>query len=194
VTVSNDFGCKAINNYNISEMFDVGVSSIKYINCPAPGIHMILHPIAGDMSQLNGNHCAAGVSGQVSMIVSGPLHYEGITSGALAPVANGDTLTWSIPDFGSVKIDSSFFAQFYVDTTAVLGSQICINVQVTPTNGDYNPSNNTKSTCIIVIQAYDPNQKQVFPAGDITAEQKTLTYTIQFQNIGTGAGAACIYT
>ena len=186
VTVSEDFGCKAVNNYNISEMFDIGVASIKYINCPAPGIHMIIHPIAGDISQLNGNHCAAGVSGRVTMIVSGPIHYEGVNNSALAPVVNGDTLTWSIQDFGTVRIDSSFFAQFFVDSTAVLGGQICINVQVTPTNGDYNPSNNNLSTCLTIIQAYDPNQKQVFPQGDIPADQKTLTYTIQFQNIGTG--------
>ena len=186
VTVSEDFGCKAVNNYNISEMFDIGVASIKYINCPAPGMHMSIHPIAGDISQLNANHCAAGISGQVTMIVSGPLHYEGVNNSALAPVVNGDTLTWSIQDFGTVRIDSSFFAQFFVDTTAVLGAQICINVQVTPTNGDYNPSNNNLSSCLTIIQAYDPNQKQVFPKGDISTDQKTLTYTIQFQNIGTG--------
>jgi hypothetical protein len=77
VTVSEPFGCKAVNNYNISEMFDVGVASIKNINCPASGIHMIIHPIAGDISQLSGNHCASGVSGQVTMTFSGPIHYEG---------------------------------------------------------------------------------------------------------------------
>jgi uncharacterized repeat protein (TIGR01451 family) len=104
----------------------------------------------------------------------------------LTPVANGDTLTWTVADYGTVRIDSSFFARFYVDTTAVLGNQICVTVTVTPLNGDYNPSNNTMTYCMTIIQAYDPNQKQVFPAGDITAEQKTLTYTIQFQNIGTG--------
>ena len=185
-TISENFGCKAVNSYNISEMFDVGVASIKNINCPASGIHMIIHPIAGDISQLSSNHCASGVSGQVTMTFSGPIHYEGTTAGSLTPVSNGDTLTWTVPDYGTMRIDSSFFARFYVDTTAVLGSQICVTVTVTPLNGDYNPSNNTMTYCMTVIQAYDPNQKQVFPQGDITPEQKNLTYTIQFQNIGTG--------
>lgn len=187
VTVEEKYGCRASRTYDIQESFDVGVAAIKNINCPAPGMHMIIHPIAGDMSQLNGNHCAAGVSGQVIMSFTGPVVYQGVANGALAPnTVNGNTLTWNIADYGTLRIDSSFFIKLYVDTSAVLGSQICVNVRVTPLTGDYNPGNNNSTYCMTVIRAYDPNGKQVYPAGNITAAQHVLNYTVQFQNIGTG--------
>lgn len=187
VTVSENFGCKVSDTFNLEQMFDVGVASIKNINCPAPGMHMIIHPIAGDLSQLSGDHCASGVSGQVIMIVTGDVQYQGVDSGALVPdTIRGDTLIWNIADFGTLRIDSSFFIKYHVNTTAALGSRICVDVMVTPTAGDYNPGNNDKNYCMNVIRAYDPNSKDVYPEGNISTSQKDLIYTIQYQNIGTG--------
>ncbi len=187
VTVSENYGCKVSDTFALAQQFDVGVSSIKNINCPAANIHMIIHPIAGDMSQLSGNHCASGVSGQVIMTITGAVHYEGVDSGSLVPsIVHGDTLIWNIADFGTVRIDSSFFVKLHVDTNVVLGSQICVKVQVMPYAGDYDTANNVMSYCMTVIVAYDPNSKQVFPQGNISPAQKELTYTVQFQNTGTG--------
>ena len=187
VTIAENFGCKVSDTFTLAQQFDVGVSSIKNINCPAANIHMIIHPIAGDLSQLSGNHCVSGISGQVIMTITGAVQYEGVEPWALVPDSiNGNTFIWNIADFGTVNTDSSFFVKIHVDTNVVLGSQICVNMQVTPTAGDYNPSNNTSSYCMTVIVAYDPNSKQVLPQGNISPAQKDLTYTIPFQNIGTG--------
>ncbi len=186
VTVTENFGCQAIRNFTLTNTFDVGVVSIKYINMPAPGQKVIIHPIAGDMSQVNGQHCAAGISGQVQMIVTGPVHYQGITAGGLTPASvHGDTITWNVADFGTLKIDSGFFVVFNTDSNAVPGSDVCTYVSVTPLAGDNNPSNNTSNICLIVIRPYDPNEKQVFPDGNIDITQKSLTYTVLFQNTGT---------
>ena len=71
------------------------------------------------------------------------------------------------------------------DTTAVLGSQICFTVSVTPTAGDNNPANNILTQCFTVVSSFDPNEKEVYPATAIDTAQKWLTYTIHFQNTGT---------
>ena len=186
VTVTESFGCKAVKNYTVTEGFDVGVSVIKNFNVPAPGKAFIIHPVAGDLSQLNGNHCAAGINGKVQLVFSGPAHFTGVTAGALAPTKiSGDTLTWNIADFGNLRIDSSFFVCMMTDSSADLSSQVCFTFTVTPLSGDYNTSNNIGEYCMTVVRCYDPNQVQVVPDGNIENTQKYLTYTVLFQNTGT---------
>jgi len=187
LTVEENFGCKVINNYSISACVDVGVVSIKNVNCPAPGKHLIIHPIVGDVSQLNGGHCASGASGQVILTYTGSADFSGCAEGGLVPSVNGNTLTWIINDFGNVNIDSSFFIILNVDSSAIVGSQIGITVQVMADRDDCNAANNTDTFSMMVINSYDPNEKQVFPQGAIDNTQKTLSYTVLFQNTGTGA-------
>ena len=186
ITVSEDFGCKVSNSYNIIEGFDVGVRNIYNNFCPTPAKQVIVHPIAGDMSQINGQHCAAGVSGKVQMIYTGSAHYSGVVQGSLTPSAiNGDTLTWNVADYGTLRSDSAFFVYLTIDSNAALGSQVCVAMKVTPTSGDYNPSNNSQTYCMTVIHSYDPNDKIAMPAGNIDTTVKEITYTIHFQNTGT---------
>jgi uncharacterized repeat protein (TIGR01451 family) len=73
------------------------------------------------------------------------------------------------------------------DTTAVIGSQVCFDVNVSPVNGDINPANNSLQHCFTVVNSIDPNTKEVFPEGNIDTSQHWLTYTINFQNTGTAA-------
>ncbi|TAH19878.1 MAG: T9SS C-terminal target domain-containing protein [Cytophagales bacterium] len=51
------------------------------------------------------------------------------------------------------------------------------------------PDNNDNNHCMIVRNSYDPNDKQVSPAGNISpefvADREFLTYTVRFQNEGT---------
>ncbi len=55
---------------------------------------------------------------------------------------------------------------------------------------DYSPWNNVAIYTPIVAGSYDPNYKEVYPAGEgsegfITQDDSILTYTIHFQNLGT---------
>jgi len=187
LTVAENFGCQAKSNFTVNNTFDVGVANIKYINIPSPAIPVTIHPIAGDLSQLNGLYCAAGISGQVQLVYSGQMRYQGVTQGGMVPTSiHGDTLIWNIADFGTLRIDSSFFVVLMTDSDAGPGNQVCITVSVTPVNGDNNPYNNTADLCLSTVRSYDPNEKQVFPEGDLDVSQKMLTYTIVFQNTGTG--------
>jgi uncharacterized repeat protein (TIGR01451 family) len=65
-------------------------------------------------------------------------------------------------------------------------------VNVTPTTGDNNVSNNSMQHCFSVVNSFDPNAKEVYPEGGIPVNQEWLTYTIHFQNTG-NAPAQNIY-
>nr|MBK9652502.1 T9SS type A sorting domain-containing protein [Bacteroidota bacterium] len=123
-------------------------------------------------------------SGAVQIIITGPATYIGTVNGALTPIVNGDTLTYTIPDFGLVDFDNDFQIQVQTDTLAQLGDQVCFEVNVTPTMGDNNVANNTLAHCFTVVNSYDPNLKSVSPVNNLSINDKKLTYTIQFQNTG----------
>ncbi len=169
--------------------FDLGVQSIlnNYI-IPRPATTFTLNAIVGDMSELYGAHCAAGVSGQVQLVYSGQVSYKGATSGSLIPsVISGDTLTWNIADFGNINDYNSFNTLFVIDSSASVGSQICFTINVSPSVGDLNPANNTGNYCFTVVNSLDPNEKEVYPKGNTDTSNLWLVYTIRFQNTGSAA-------
>ncbi len=165
--------------------FDVGVNSIAALGFRAAG-STLLNIGAGDISNFYNAHCAAGIAGTVTVNITGPAKYISPATGALTPSSSGsNTVTWNITDFGTANFSSSFNIIVQTDITAQIGQQVCITVTVTPTAGDNNPSNNTLIQCFTVRASYDPNEKEVYPSGDIGPSQKWLTYTIHFQNTGT---------
>lgn len=97
---------------------------------------------------------------------------------------NGDTLLYSIPEFGAVIFYTDFRFLVQTDTLAQLNDQVCFNVLVTPVAGDNNSANNYYTHCFTVVNSYDPNDKQVSPYGLTDTSQYDLTYTIRFQNTG----------
>ncbi len=109
---------------------------------------------------------------------------------------NGDTLIWNTP---TLNYDSAHFMPYvYVVTNGVVnvGDTLCFDVQITPTLGDVNTTNNYKNYCRAVINSYDPNYKDVYPKGECSENyvlsNQELTYTVHFQNTGT-APAIDIY-
>jgi len=165
--------------------FDVGVQSVfRQGHIVVPGHHHILRVIAGDMSQWYSFHCAAGVSGQVQIIVTGPVTYTGVAAGLLTPTISGNVFTYPIADFGAVNNAQDFGLTFNVNTTAHAGDTICVYVTVTPVVGDNDTTNNTYQFCYPVVNSYDPNVKEVYPVNVPPGYHDWLTYTIHFQNTG----------
>lgn len=167
--------------------FDLGVSSIMNgHNVPRPGAIVPINTIAGDISKTLGGNCSTGVGGQVQLILSGPAKYVGGLDHSLSPSnIEGDTITWTVSNFGALNNRQAFGINVIIDTLAQAGSQICVTVNLTPgTAGDYNTSNNTQSYCFSVVNSLDPNTKEVFPIGDTISAQTWLTYTVRFQNTG----------
>ncbi len=165
--------------------FDIGVSSVlRKSGRFRPGNNATLNVLAGDISNHYNLHCAAGISGTVTVVINGPSNFSSVTPGALTPVVNGDTLIYSIADFGTVNFQNNFSFVVQTDTTAQAGDSICFDVSVTPLAGDNNTANNFYSHCFTVTNSFDPNEKEVSPSGSIDTSQHLLTYTIYFQNTG----------
>lgn len=125
-------------------------------------------------------------SGQLKLILDNKLIYN--SSNPIPDIISGDTLVWN---FNSLKYDSLHFTPHVsvtTSTTAVIGDSICLETIMTPLTGDINLLNNNKNYCYEVINAFDPNDKQVYPKGKCNEgyilNNQLLTYTVRFQNTG----------
>lgn len=165
--------------------FDIGVQSVMSSGLVFPGQSHILYTVAGDADNWYNLHCAAGVSGQVQITVTGPVTYNGIYTGALTPSISGNVYTYSIADFDTVNNLKAFNMSFTTNPSAQTGDQICVNVAVTPTVGDNNTNNNNYTFCYSVVNSYDPNVKEVYPVNVLPSFQDYFTYSVHFQNTGT---------
>jgi uncharacterized repeat protein (TIGR01451 family) len=172
--------------------FDLAASSI-YANVLRPAHNVNVFVNAGDYSNIYGAHCASGISGTVTIIYDGAVSYVGPMSGALIPTSiNGDTLVYTVADFGTVNYTTAFNFIWAVDTLATLGSPVCISVAISPAS-DNNPTNNFISQCFTVRGSFDPNEKTVSPQNTVDINgDRWLTYTVNFQNTG-NASAEHIY-
>ena len=179
----NDFSMKCKTGY------DVGVwSVVSSLLRPAHSATVIVS--AGDIAALYGGHCASGISGSAIITINGSAQYSGPSPGALIPsTVAGNVLTYNILNFDSIT--SGFSFEINVDTLAAINSQICIDIVIAP-SGDNDSTNNIFTQCFTVHASYDPNEKEVYPIGNIDTSQHYLTYTIHFQNTGT-ASAENIY-
>jgi uncharacterized repeat protein (TIGR01451 family) len=183
ITKNNPFADSVNFNLSCKDGFDVGIRSVATTGIVFPGQPHTLHVSGGDMSNWFGKDCAKGISGQLQLTVTGPVKYSGPV-GKKTPVINGNIYTYEIADFGSINFNEDFGLAFVTDTTAKADDQICVVAQITPTNGDYNLSNNTYDFCYSVINSHDPNLKEVYPANFRPGYDGYFTYTIHFQNTG----------
>lgn len=164
--------------------FDVGTQSINTNGFVFPGMNHTLTVKAGDIGYYYNMPCVSGVSGSVTITISGPVIFQYVPSGSLSPAINSGTFSYSISDFGNIDPNTDFRLVFQTDTLANIGDQICVNVNVTPSLGDLNPLNNDYDYCYDVVNSYDPNNKLVFPSQVTPTYSDYISYTINFQNTG----------
>lgn len=93
----------------------------------------------------------------------------------------GNVLTFQMSPFSGYN---DVYIPFSFPGTTPSGTEFCFNVSLSYPN-DLNPSNNTSQVCGIVLNSYDPNDKQVNAPERLNPDVKEkLTYRIQFQNDG----------
>jgi uncharacterized repeat protein (TIGR01451 family) len=127
--------------------------------------------------------CGAGMSGKVITIISGAVTYIGPAAGALSPVSvSGDTLIYNITDLNTLAL-GSLDITVTTNSTASIGSSVCITTIIAPTVSDSRPSDDTVVHCFSIVNSWDPNHKEVTPIATLTNDS-WLTYTIEFQNTG----------
>lgn len=160
---------------------DVGVSSIQ--GRFRAGSVSNVNIVAGDIiKQYYNANCASNVAGTVVISFTGSVTYVNPAVGALTPTSvSGNTLSYTVNDFSALPLNA-FDIILATDTHAVIGSLICITVNVS-TAVDINLANNTLSQCFQVVNSYDPNAKEVYPKY-ISRNGDWLTYTVHFQNTG----------
>jgi uncharacterized repeat protein (TIGR01451 family) len=173
---------------NCKTGFDVGTNHISMQGSNFPGLAFTIFGNAGDYSDLYGNNlnCADGESGQIIVHFSGPISYIQNSLGSLSPsTVIGNTITYDIADFGSINFFSSIGLVFETDTTAVIGDSSCFDITIIPMSGDNNTTNNYVENCFNIGVSFDPNNKQVYPIGNVNFPYNdNFTYTINFQNTG----------
>jgi uncharacterized repeat protein (TIGR01451 family) len=78
---------------------------------------------------------------------------------------------------------------FTTPGTFSAGDTTIATAVIFPLSGDTNTYNNRDTLISIVVNSFDPNDKQVYPSGDITQQSVSnginLTYNVNFQNTGT---------
>lgn len=185
-----DFGIKC------KQGFDVGVLTVDLEQGQLfPADSALFSVQAGDISQSLDLNCAQGVSGQITIQLSGPGSFGNILPGSVQPQVFQDSIVYNIPDFGTFNFYQSISFYVVTDTMAQIGDSICFTFNVTPVTGDNNISNNYLTHCFPVSNSYDPNDKSVFPSSAISnASPEWLTYTIRFQNTGNAPAQNIIVT
>ena len=164
--------------------FDLGIQSVLTGGIVFPGQNHHLKIVAGDMSQWYNLNCAAGISGQLTINISGPVSYITPAANALTPLVVGNSFTYNISDFGTINNLQDFGLIMKTDTTATAGDSICVSVNITLVSGDININNNSYHHCYGVVNSYDPNMKEVYPINIAPEFNDWFTYTIHFQNTG----------
>lgn len=111
-------------------------------------------------------------------------------TGAVPPPAtvDGDTLTWSLPQLDATIPPLTVQIDFFVEQGTPVNEYICFDAVLLPVVGDEVPANNTQTYCAHVLNSYDPNDKQVIPAGlcdeGFVPMDQVLRYAVRFQNTG----------
>ncbi|MEZ4772324.1 MAG: T9SS type A sorting domain-containing protein [Bacteroidia bacterium] len=128
------------------------------------------------------------MDGTVSLFLDSAVTYVSSSpAGSYDPSTS--TVTWSFSDLSPGQ-NKTILVQGFLPAVVPVISSITTSVAIYPIAGDFTPGNNTKTWSQPTFAPYDPNDKQVFPAGIgtegfIQVTDSVLEYTIRFQNTGT---------
>lgn len=107
---------------------------------------------------------------------------------SIPPTAtNGNTYSWTFNQLAPYSPNSLISFQMNVGGLS-LGTQFPMEAYIYPLTNDNTPNNNLSVRDVWVAASYDPNDKQVYPEGDIDIDEVPMqdwqTYTVRFQNVG----------
>jgi uncharacterized repeat protein (TIGR01451 family) len=144
-------------------------------------------PTAATITALN-EGCLS-VSGDLILVLDSMVAFNGAFP--VPSFVNGDTMGWNYP---TMNPDSGHFDIKLTMTTSLLaniGTSVHFQLIMDPVSGDAVPIDNVKEYDFPVLNAVDPNDKHVHPAGacdeGYILQNQVLTYTINFQNTGNAA-------
>ncbi|MFN0035569.1 MAG: T9SS type A sorting domain-containing protein [Saprospiraceae bacterium] len=129
------------------------------------------------------------LSGSVTLTADPNYFISGST-----PPANisGNVATWTFANLPPLQGRSAWL-QVFLLSDVPLGTQLTSIATIEPTGvADETPTDNLSSIVQTVVGSFDPNDKQVWPSGNVTSEILEanggwLDYTVRFQNTGTAS-------
>ncbi len=132
------------------------------------------------------NDLCTPVSGEVKLLLNSNVKYD---SANVTPIrVNGDTIVWSISNLNYGNEHFNTLVYLTTKTSAILGDKVCFKVFLGPKTGDRDTLNNIKEYCSKIINAYDPNDKNIYPEGKCSEayilKDQPIEYRIRFQNTG----------
>lgn len=151
---------------------DVGIS------CP----NWTIQPGGGGMLPISyHNYGIVSESDTITMVLDPLLSY--VSCSVPPTVINGQTLKWAYNNLAP-GATNSFLLHLGCSTSAVLGNYTNSLLSIAPIATDLDTSNNHVDLHQLISSSFDPNEKLVYPKGDIDAGT-LLHYNIHFQNTGT---------
>lgn len=190
------------NFYNWVPTTDTIISYNPSTPCSSDTVYFGLYPIATDVSVYvnQSNICLPSTAyyqtisiinnGLLSSDVSCTLHFDSLftfNNSSLPHTINASSISWTIGTMapGQLIIIEN---NFTTPDLSHLGDTLLCNFSVTSSSPDYNLNNNAVNKRTLVRASYDPNDKQVVPAGvtehGYVLHGEELEYTIRFQNTG----------
>jgi uncharacterized repeat protein (TIGR01451 family) len=101
----------------------------------------------------------------------------------------GQDVNWSNINAGYWGYGHHASTEVSTPLSAQIGDTVCFTYSASPIINDANPANNTITKCYAVSNSWDPNAKEVSPAGigaeGYVPQNTNFTYTVHFQNTGT---------
>ena len=165
--------------------FDLAVNSINHAGIVFPNQEHDVFISAGDFSSSLNRKLNGKMSANLEILISGPVKYKKQLEGSLIPFSvSGNTIKYKIDDISNIDIYKSFSFTLLTDSTAKDNESVCISATISPSQSDYNITNNFYDYCYSVINSHDPNLKEVYPAYFKPGYDGYLTYTVHFQNTG----------
>lgn len=166
--------------------FGVGCPSIFDVGVYSSGYGFKLGNTATVLSGLKVKTCSP-TSGNYNLTLDPKLSF--LTS--IVPPVSGSGLnyTWNYSNMQSFNNSVAYNALYFnLSPTAQIGDTLCYTFALPPSFTDDDPTNNSVTVCYPVKAAWDPNMKEVSPAGigaaGLVAPGTQLTYSLFFQNTG----------
>ncbi|MGQ0828493.1 MAG: DUF7619 domain-containing protein [Bacteroidota bacterium] len=163
--------------------YDLSVYSFGRVAAPGSSERLTVHAT---------NWSCTSTPAIITLTLDPDVTYVDMASGPAPSSVMGNVLTWNIIMNASVYYWGAAFnatLNIKTNTNAVIFDTACFTVSIDPTASDININNNTYYSCRIIGGPYDPNNKEVSPAGiganGNIAPDEELTYIINFQNTGT---------
>ena len=196
-----------VNGFGISAYTQscTGTSVVVDANNPNPVVNLFMTPISttpvqdlsismhtiwnvspGQTNKIKVRYCNDGtiiMDGSVEVNFDMALNYNYSTPSedVLDLVTNTTTYNFTGLQAGQCR---NIYLNLTTPTTLAIFTPVDYNATVYPISGDVTPSNNIAYMFDTCSASWDPNDKSVYPAGNILPEVKDLSYHINFQNEG----------